>query len=280
VFLWRKITTAGWLESHSHETDALSPERVAIIQRAGSRRTLVEVVCRSGAAAERLRDRFGGKIERLQRDWLTTYARAQKRRPLRVGHRLVVFDDETSRRAFERKSSRKAPESLLIPSGAAFGTGDHQTTAMALRLLEKESRGLRKGWSLADLGTGSGILVLAAHRFGARSLQAIDHDPTAISTVRGNARGNKIRGIELSVEDVTKWRAKSKVDGIVANLYSQLLINLLPAIRKSLQPGGFFIFSGVMGSEEIALATAIKRNKLRIKQVRRRGKWIACSGGL
>ncbi len=151
---------------------------------------------------------------------------------------------------------------------------------MTLRLLEEATRNVKAEWSLADLGTGSGILALAARRFGARQIEAIDLDPLAMATAKQNARLNGIRDIEFSVEDVQKWRPDSKLDVITANLFSQLLISVLPRIRKSLKAGGFFIFSGVMRREELALTKAIERNKLRIKQIRRRGKWIACSGGL
>ena len=276
MFLWRKITTARWIESHGDEIGAISPERVAVIYRSGFKRVLLEIACESRGEAKQLRVRNGGEIKELQKDWLKTFARAQERKPLRIGNRLVVIDDERSRRSF---ASDCLP-SLIIPSGAAFGTGDHPTTAMTLRLLEEATRKMEEGWSLADLGAGSGILSLAAQRLGARRIQAIDLDPSAISTAKENARLNGIRRIEFSVEDVTRWRPMSKVDVITANLFSQLLIGLLPRVRSSLKAGGLFIFSGVMRSEELALLKAIRKNKLQLRQVRRRGKWIACSGGL
>lgn len=276
MFLWRKITTARWIESHGDEIGAISPERVAVVYRSGFKRVFLEIACQSRREAKRLRERNGGEIKELQKDWLKAYAPAQQRKPLRVGNRLVIFDDERSRRSF---ASGRVP-SLIIPSGAAFGTGDHPTTAMTLRLLEVATRKMEEGWSLADLGAGSGILSLAAQCLGARRVEAIDLDPSAISTAKQNARLNGVRSIEFSVEDVTRWRPVSKVDVITANLFSQLLIGLLPRVRLSLKAGGFFILSGVMRSEELALRKAIKKNKLRISQIRRRGKWIACSGGL
>ena len=276
MFLWRKITTARWIELHGDEIGAISPERVAVIYRSGFKRVLLEIACDSRDEAKQLRARNGGEIKELQKDWLQTFARAQERKPLRIGKRLVIFDDERSRRRF---ASDDVP-SLIIPSGAAFGTGDHPTTAMTLRLLEEATCRMKEGWSLADLGAGSGILSLAAQRLGARRIQAIDLDPSAISTAKENASFNGVRSIEFSVEDVTRWRTVSKVDVITANLFSQLLIGLLPRVRSSLKVGGFFIFSGVMRSEELALSKAIRKNKLRITQIRRRGKWIACSGGL
>jgi ribosomal protein L11 methyltransferase len=167
---------------------------------------------------------------------------------------------------------------LIIPSGAAFGTGDHPTTAMTLRLLEAVTRKREERWSLADLGTGSGILSLAARRFGAGAVEAIDLDPIAISTAKSNARLNGIRGVRFCVQDVQKWRPERKLDVITANLFSQLLIDALPAVRRSLKAGGRFIFSGVLRGEEAAVVKAIRKNSLRLDVIRRRGKWIALAG--
>src|SRR5207253_8193948 len=117
---------------------------------------------------------------------------------------------------------------IFIPAGAAFGTGEHATTAISLRLLEEISRKMKPGWSMADLGTGSGILALAAKRFGAGQVVAIDLDPVAISTARANADLNEIRGIEFFVGAVCSWRPTSKFDVIIANLFSELLIEFGP----------------------------------------------------
>ncbi len=274
MFLWRKITTERWIESHSDQLDTISPERVAVIYRPRFKKILLEIACASRGEAKRLRARNGGEIRKLQQDWLANFARENERKPLRIGKRLVVFEDKKSRRDVPATETA----SLIIPSGAAFGTGDHPTTAMTLRLLEEATRNIKEDWSLADLGTGSGILSLAARRFGAGHVEAIDFDPLAIATAKGNARANEIRGIHFSVKDVKKWRPESKLDVVTANLFSQLLISLLPRVRQSLKADGCFIFSGVMRSEESAFMKAIRKCELRIRRIRRRGKWISCVG--
>src|SRR5947208_3257064 len=92
----------------------------------------------------------------------------------------------------------RKPRLLVIPASAAFGTGQHTTTAMSLRLLERLTREWKNSWSLADLGTGSGILALAAERFGAGRVVGIDIDPKAISVAKANARLNKIDNVDLT----------------------------------------------------------------------------------
>jgi len=101
----------------------------------------------------------------------------------------------------------------------AFGTGEHPTTAMSLRLLEQLTRRWKRGWSVVDLGTGSGILALAAKRFGAGDVVGMDNDPTATSTAKSNARLNKIHGVVFRFGDVLKREWPRNADVITANLY-------------------------------------------------------------
>ena len=108
---------------------------------------------------------------------------------IKVGKRLVIAGkvDFQTLKAFVLNK----PRLLVIPASAAFGAGEHATTAMSLRLLERLTREWKNSWSLADLGTGSGILALAAKRFGAGRLVGIDIDPKAISIAKANALSTK-----------------------------------------------------------------------------------------
>jgi len=146
---------------------------------------------------------------------------------------------------------------------------------MTLRLLEQVTRGMERGWSLADLGTGSGILALAARHFGAATVIAIDNDPTAISTARANARLNGIRRVDFQLADVRRWRPKGKVDVVTANLFSELLIETTPRLSRFLAGGGQLIVSGILRSQESEVSRALRRTGFQIIERRRRGKWVA-----
>jgi ribosomal protein L11 methyltransferase len=147
---------------------------------------------------------------------------------------------------------------------------------MSLRLLEQITRSVKRGTSLVDLGTGSGIFALAARRFGIEQVLAIDNDPQAIATARENARINKIKRVEFEVADARQWRpGRRGIDILVANLFSELLIEILPKLRRCLVPNGWLILSGVMRRQEGEIMRALKSNKMGISRVRRRGKWIA-----
>jgi ribosomal protein L11 methyltransferase len=124
---------------------------------------------------------------------------------------------------------------------------------------------------LLDLGTGSGILALAAARFGAKRVIAIDDDPVAIATARANARRNKINNIDFRVADVRRWKFPKQIDIITANLFSELLIEILPKIKRTQR----LILSGILREQETRLVRALKRNGIVIVEMRRRGKWIA-----
>jgi len=142
---------------------------------------------------------------------------------------------------------------------------------MSLRLLERLTREWKNSWSLADLGTGSGILALAAERFGAGRVVGIDIDPKAIFVAKANARLNKIDNVDFKLGDLRKWKSRAGRDIVAANLYSQLLIEILPKLRH----GHWLILSGVLRMQENKLFHALRRNKIEIVKVNRRGKWIA-----
>ena len=186
--------------------------------------------------------------------------------PLHIGSRLTIVRE---------KRPRSARTDLVIPAGAAFGTGDHATTAMSLRMLESISREWKKDWSMLDVGTGSGIFALAARRFGADSVVAVDNDAIAIATAEENARVNGITGIDFHVADAAKLSRSRIFDIITANLYSELLITLLPRTKSMLKRNGALILSGIMRVQERGVLSALRGSGFQAKMIRRRGKWIA-----
>jgi ribosomal protein L11 methyltransferase len=138
-------------------------------------------------------------------------------------------------------------------------------------MLEKLTRKWKPGWSIVDLGTGTGILALAATGFGATRVVGIDNDPTAIATAKENARLNKIRALQFHVGDVRRWKSARQIDVVTANLFSELLIKILPTLKAA----HWMILSGILRDQERDVTRAARRHKIDIVQVRRRGKWVA-----
>ena len=265
--IWRKAASANWLAQHSTRLEEKTHGSHAVIERPNAKRMQVEAFCRTKAAARELVAAFGGSVEQLPKDWQARLLRGTEK-SIRVGRRLIVRNvPQSSRR-------QGGSHVLVIPASAAFGTGEHATTAMSLRMLERVSRRLLPGWRLLDAGTGSGILALAAKCFGAGRVIAIDNDPLAISVAKQNAGANKIRTITFIVGDVNRHLVGT-FEIITANLYSELLRALLPRWRGSLAANGRLILSGVLRNQEPELARALASCGFEIHETRRRGKWIA-----
>jgi len=291
MFLWRKFAEHHWVKAHKDLLQAHAHGHLVIVRRPGRKRLELEIVCRSRSDSSALLEGFGGRIEALPRNWLEPFARGDAK-PIKIGKRLMVVRSinelqRCSVRRPQRSSRHRArPDALrtahpiagdinaallVIPTSLAFGTGEHATTAMSLRFLEQLTRCWNPGWSLVDLGTGSGILALAAKCFGAGQVIGIDNDPAAISVAKSNARLNKIRGASFQLSDVHKWNSAQKTDVITANLYSDLLIEILPKLNAS----ACLILSGILHSQQDELVRALQRNHLDIINMKRRGKWMA-----
>jgi ribosomal protein L11 methyltransferase len=273
MYLWRRLASQKWRSDNENELRAIAGNRLAIIEEAGRKRLRFEVASRFRSELQNLTKQFGGRVEKLPRDWLNRFLQKQKTKPLKIGKRLVVVRSPKDQSLTKR---------LIIPAGTAFGTGEHATTAMSLRLLERLTRNWKPAWSIVDLGTGTGILALAAKCFGANRVIGIDNDPVAIATAKGNARLNKIPAVQFRVGDVCDLKFLrgnrlnyrgywGQVDIVTANLFSELLIEILPKLKAA----RWMILSGILRSQERDVTRALKRHKIDVAQVRRHGKWVA-----
>ena len=264
-WLWTKNVNAVWLEQNEAALASATHARYALIERPQRKRIAVEVFCDHRADARRLFQRFGGSLRRPQPIRSATHP------PLRIGTRLTIVSAPPS--------SGDLNKVLIIPAGIAFGTGEHPTTAMSLRMLEQCSRRISDGWTMLDCGTGTGILALAAARFGAREVVAIDTDPLAIKAARQNAAANRIKHVKFILADAQTAKPGRQFDVIAANLFSDLLIDCAPRWLRQLRPAGKIILSGILREQERDVVRALQRSDLSAFQVRRRGKWVAVLAG-
>jgi ribosomal protein L11 methyltransferase len=267
MYIWRKRVTSDWFGRNGGQLMARLGSAIAIVERPGETRTLLQVSCGRRIEAKTLQQEFGGSIEKLRRDWLEQFTRKTRNKPLRIGSRLTVSRGT--------EPELEGAGTIVIPAEAAFGTGEHATTAMCLRMLERITRKRFRDWTMLDAGTGSGILAIAGSCFGAKRIVAIDNDPIASSTAQRNARMNRARNIEFRTGDVLKQKLKGKFDVITANLFSEILIAALPIWSRHLADGGRLILSGVLRAQEGGLVTALRRSGFLPEEIRRRGKWIA-----
>jgi ribosomal protein L11 methyltransferase len=184
-----------------------------------------------------------------------------------VGKRLVIVPSW-------RKYQPKAGEVVLdLDPGMAFGTGVHPTTRLCLHLLEQH---LRPGARVLDLGTGSGILAIAAAKLGATSVRAIDVDATAARVAAENVGRNTVGAlVSVAQGELADVDAAERFDLILANINLRVIRAVLPDLAARLAPGGVAILSGVLREHEPTLRAAIADAGLAIRQRRREGDWLA-----
>ena len=167
---------------------------------------------------------------------------------------------------------------IVIDPKMAFGTGEHESTQLCLQMLEEM---VRPGWRCLDLGTGSGILAIAAASLGAGSVRAVDPDPNAVHNARENVLRN---GISESVVEVAAGGIDAAdgelFDLIVGNIQSSVLRPILAPIAGCLRDRGRAIFSGLLHEEREPFCEAVEASGLRVVEVRARGNWVsACAEG-
>ncbi|HHW15322.1 MAG TPA: 50S ribosomal protein L11 methyltransferase, partial [Firmicutes bacterium] len=163
---------------------------------------------------------------------------------------------------------------LTLDPGMAFGTGTHPTTALCLAALGEEIRG---GELVADAGTGSGILAVAAMKLGAERVVACDADPVACRVAEENARRNGVAD-RISV----RWGEAGEVlaalarpvDLLVANIVADVIIRLAPSFAAALAPGGRLLASGIVAGRREETAAALSRAGLRVTGGRDEGGWV------
>jgi len=159
---------------------------------------------------------------------------------------------------------------VVIDPKMAFGTGGHESTQLGLELLDQL---LASGEVCLDLGTGSGILGIAAGLLGAGDLTLVDTDPLALENAGENLgrNGVKARLLQGSIEAA----AGREYDLVLANIQSSVLVPMLGAVAVVLRPGGRVVFSGLLDREEKVFCRAVASAGLGEMEVRRRGEWIA-----
>lgn len=220
-----------------------------------------------------LREVPSGSVSRISWRWQEDqdWAEAWKRglEPRKVSRRLVVKPTWTSWEASENETV------IDIDPKMAFGTGEHPTTRGCLRLMDAH---IRPGDRVLDVGSGSGILSIAAVRLGARGATAVEDDPAAVENARENLRRNgveeRVRLIETKADRAFLGRLGG-FDLVMANILSGVIIGLLPSLSRAISdvPDGRLILSGVLAYETDLIHDAARELRLRIRDEDREEEW-------
>ena len=237
---------------------------IAITEKPGAARVLLHAYPETRGEALALAQRWGGSVSGVD---VGRWLKSGPIQPTRIGKRLEIIHEKV------RGRKKSTTPQLHVPHGVAFGSGEHATTFMLLRALAL--RGDWTGTSVLDLGTGSGVLALAARLFGASKIVATDFDPDAVRTARENEALNFQRTrIRWQKADVKKLRPTTKYDLVLANLFSGILCEAAPQISACVTPGGQLWQSGILSSQMEEVTAAYLGQGLQLERAVRRGKWV------
>ena len=160
---------------------------------------------------------------------------------------------------------------ITMDPGMAFGTGTHETTSLCLETLDELVQG---GERMLDIGTGSGILAIAALKLGAKEAEGVDIDPMCVRTAGENARRNGVaERLTVLVGDLSD-KASGVYDIITANIVAAAILSLAPAVPALMAPGAKFIASGIIDERRDEVLNGLKAAGLRPVQVKEKRGWV------
>ncbi len=158
--------------------------------------------------------------------------------------------------------------------GMAFGTGHHPTTHMCLQELEKL---VTPGARVLDVGTGSGILAIAAAKLGAGDILALDVDPIAIKAARSNVKANGLQStIKVSKRALASHKAtRATFDLVVANIYTKVILEMASDLVAQAAPQGMLALSGIMAERAPEVESRLREEGCALLRTSREGDWAA-----
>lgn len=202
-----------------------------------------------------------------QEDWENGWK--QYYHAMEIGRRLAIVP------SWEQYETSRAV--ITLDPGMAFGTGTHETTALCLETLDECVRG---GERVLDIGTGSGILTIAALKLSAAEAEGVDIDPMCVRTAGENAQRNGVQqNFKVLVGDLSD-KASGQYDVICANIVAGAIKALVPCVPPLLKQGGIFMASGIIDTRRDEVIDAVQAAGLTIRQVKEKNGWVClvCTG--
>lgn len=205
------------------------------------------------------------EIKELNSDeYLTSYMAFLK--PFKVGEITIIPN---------LKDDNNNEDGLYIAKQYAFGTGTHETTFLALNMINEYSKNNNiSSKTIADIGCGSGILSLFCYKLGSRNITSVDIDNDAVNCTLDNAKYNniKLNNVFLGSADSL---SNFQYDLVIANIETDILIEILPDLKKILKENGDLILSGILAEKESFMNEVIKQNNLTILNRKQKNDWIS-----
>lgn len=203
-------------------------------------------------------------IDSISDDWMKAWEKHYE--PIKVSDRIQIVP------TWERQNLKDDSNVVIeLDPGLAFGTGDHATTILMLRALEKYSVNKR---TVIDVGSGSGILSIAALLLGVEKVIAIDNEPQAIKSTERNA---KLNGVEKSLiikQGNLLNDIEISADLIIANILAEVIVQFTDDAHKHLKPGGHFITSGIIERKKEMVVHQLEKSQFKIIETFEQDGWI------
>jgi ribosomal protein L11 methyltransferase len=209
-------------------------------------------------------------------DWANGWKQYFK--PIRITERLTI------KPTWEDYTPTPGELILELDPGMAFGTGTHATTSLCLKTLEKV---IQAGDDVIDVGTGSGILSIAASKLGAKHVLAVDLDPVAVSSATENIKLNGLeQQITVKLSDLlgvlkasesagaSELGVKVPVQVVVANILAEIILLFINDVYEVLQKGGYYVVSGIITSKEEQVEKALQAAKFTVVEKHHDQDWV------
>lgn len=181
-------------------------------------------------------------------DWANSWKKYYH--PIKAGEKIVIVP------AWEKYDKKDGELTLIMDPGMAFGAGTHETTRLVIKEIEKY---IKQNDTVLDVGTGSGILSIAASLLGASSVNAYDIDPTAVRIAKENAEKNGCENIIVDTSDLLANVENKKYDLICANIVADIIIRMSKDLYKFAHQNTTFIASGILTERRDEVIEAMKK---------------------
>ncbi|MEH6946697.1 50S ribosomal protein L11 methyltransferase [Bacillus sp. JJ634] len=200
-----------------------------------------------------------------EEQWATAWKKYYN--PVKISERFTIVP------TWEEYEPVSSDELIIeLDPGMAFGTGTHPTTVMCIQALE---RTVQKGDLVVDVGTGSGVLSIAAALLEAKQVQALDLDEVAVRSANINVKLNKVQDrVHVSQGNLLDG-VEEQADIVVANILAEVIMRFTDDVAKVVKPGGYFIASGIIQPKKDDVKAAIVTSGFTIEETIQMEDWVA-----
>ncbi len=203
-----------------------------------------------------------------EEEWATAWKKYYH--PVKISERFTIVP------SWEEYTPVSSDELLIeLDPGMAFGTGTHPTTVMCIQALE---RTVKKGDNIIDVGTGSGVLSIAAAMLGAEKVKALDLDEVAVNSARENIELNRVHDIVNVAQNNLLDGITEKVDVVVANILAEVILRFTDDVAAIVKKDGFFIASGIIQQKKQEVKDAMLTAGFQIEETIQMEDWVAIIG--